>query len=425
MSGSQIYANFRAGSTEANLRALEDLRAVVDEYEAHAAEVRRMTSSMEGGWSGEAAGAAQRGAAPLAVEHEVSGPDIRQAGYAVEAQAAMFRVTGATVVPVPSKPQEPGWLSSVLTDADETYERQLGAYDEANAINAAAMERYEETTRAYLAELPVTYGTLRPDEASIAVVPLPPAQAREFGGEVDPGGSGGGDSTRTAGYAPPPVTSGHDVQVGGGQPAPPPAPAPGNGGTAPSGVTSPVVAPPSAGGAPRPVPGPPNAFDGGHPPLGPGDRAPAPSDGRGVTRGTSGDGRSSTGRGAPLASLDEHARRGAAADPEGRGAPRGAHAGGEEARGSRGALDERGARAGQGGMAGADAEGRAANRGGLGVPGSGERGRAGGPGGAVGSGAGAGREEDHEHSRPDYLVIDDPDAVFGNDIPTAPPVIGE
>ena len=34
-------------------------------------------------------------------------------------------------------------------------------------------------------------------------------------------------------------------------------------------------------------------------------------------------------------------------------------------------------------------------------------------------------EEDTEHQRPDYLVEADPDAIFGTDQRTSPPVIGE
>jgi hypothetical protein len=41
------------------------------------------------------------------------------------------------------------------------------------------------------------------------------------------------------------------------------------------------------------------------------------------------------------------------------------------------------------------------------------------PGGRRGEG-----EEDEEHQRPSFLVEGDPDAVFGTDQMTAPPVIG-
>lgn len=34
-------------------------------------------------------------------------------------------------------------------------------------------------------------------------------------------------------------------------------------------------------------------------------------------------------------------------------------------------------------------------------------------------------EEDGEHKRPSFLLEGDPDAVFGTDQMTAPPVIGE
>jgi hypothetical protein len=47
----------------------------------------------------------------------------------------------------------------------------------------------------------------------------------------------------------------------------------------------------------------------------------------------------------------------------------------------------------------------------------------GGMGGARGHGSEG--EEDQEHQRPTYLVEGDPDEVFGTDMRTAPPVIGE
>ncbi|NBH06577.1 hypothetical protein GTY80_25460, partial [Amycolatopsis sp. SID8362] len=43
-----------------------------------------------------------------------------------------------------------------------------------------------------------------------------------------------------------------------------------------------------------------------------------------------------------------------------------------------------------------------------------------GPGGRRGEG-----EEDDEHQRPDFLIEADPDAIFGTDQRTSPPVIGE
>ena len=62
---------------------------------------------------------------------------------------------------------------------------------------------------------------------------------------------------------------------------------------------------------------------------------------------------------------------------------------------------------------------------------AGGAGRAGGAGagrggaGMGGGGAGGRKEEDDEHERPSYLVEADPDATFGTDEVTAPPVIGQ
>jgi hypothetical protein len=62
--------------------------------------------------------------------------------------------------------------------------------------------------------------------------------------------------------------------------------------------------------------------------------------------------------------------------------------------------------------------------GGLGAGGAGGRGTGAG-GGGMGRGQKGEGDEDTEHSRPTYLVEGDPDEVFGTDMRTAPPVIGE
>jgi hypothetical protein len=75
-----------------------------------------------------------------------------------------------------------------------------------------------------------------------------------------------------------------------------------------------------------------------------------------------------------------------------------------------------------GGIGAAEA---AAGRG-MGGLGSGSAaGRGGTGGGGMGRGQKGEGDEDTEHSRPTYLVEGDPDEVFGTDLRTAPPVIGE
>ncbi len=93
---------------------------------------------------------------------------------------------------------------------------------------------------------------------------------------------------------------------------------------------------------------------------------------------------------------------------------------------------------GAGSATGAGAASGAARPGGIGAAeAAAGRGMGGlGSGGAAGRGAGMGGgglgrgqkgegDEDTEHSRPTYLVEGDPDEVFGTDLRTAPPVIGE
>ncbi|NBH08856.1 hypothetical protein GTY80_37155, partial [Amycolatopsis sp. SID8362] len=62
---------------------------------------------------------------------------------------------------------------------------------------------------------------------------------------------------------------------------------------------------------------------------------------------------------------------------------------------------------------------------GMGGLGSGAAGRGGMGAGGMGRGQKGEGDEDTEHSRPTYLVEGDPDEVFGTDLRTAPPVIGE
>jgi hypothetical protein len=81
---------------------------------------------------------------------------------------------------------------------------------------------------------------------------------------------------------------------------------------------------------------------------------------------------------------------------------------------------------GPGGAAGAAAPGAAGGpgaRGAMGGPGGAAGGRGAGGMGGMGAGHGQGGE-DSEHQRPSYLVEPDPDAMFGTDRLTAPPVIG-
>jgi hypothetical protein len=107
----------------------------------------------------------------------------------------------------------------------------------------------------------------------------------------------------------------------------------------------------------------------------------------------------------------------------GRGAGGGFGPGGSGGAGSSTGAGSASGAARPGGIGAAEA---AAGRGmgGLGSGGAGGRGSGTG-GGGMGRGQKGEGDEDTEHSRPTYLVEGDPDEVFGTDLRTAPPVIGE
>nr|CTQ94551.1 glycine-rich protein [Kibdelosporangium sp. MJ126-NF4] len=175
---------------------------------------------------------------------------------------------------------------------------------------------------------------------------------------------------------------------------------PGNGGlnTPPgSHIPPPSINTGTAGYTPPPPPSNTN-FNGSNPPFG-GGGGPNTGSGFGGPMGSGGFGPGGSGYG-----------------PGGGGGPR--PGGGFGPTGSGPAAGAAGSNAGSGppgsgGMGGGPGRGGAAGgRGGMGAGGMGG-------GGARGEGG-----EDEEHQRPSYLVEPDPDATFGSDQMTAPPVIG-
>lgn len=101
------------------------------------------------------------------------------------------------------------------------------------------------------------------------------------------------------------------------------------------------------------------------------------------------------------------------ARPGGGFGPTGSGSGGPGAGSAAGSAPPGSGGPGAGGMGGAGRGGAAGGRGGMGGMG----------GGMGGAGRGEGGD-DEEHQRPSYLVEPDPDATFGTDQMTAPPVIG-
>lgn len=401
MTGDDIYRNFHEGKGPGGLNeAAEIVHGIAETYGKRATQIRMLVARMESAWQGDAAGAAYRGAGPLAVEHEMSSTALSTAQDLTCRQAGSFSEAKGRVVPVPPKPELTNPLV-VLSNpfAVDDFERQVDEYSAAAQNNVDVMNGYSGASKYNTVNLPTSYGKLSDDHAGI-----------------DVGTSHGGGG------------AGHGVIEG---------PSPGDD-TGRDTDTNRDVSDSSDGGdtADRtPVDGP------GHmPPPGPGTGSPG-KDSPGTGPGSSTPGITSPGTfvpgpsPSPVGSLDTGAGRtpgptigtpspgvgtvvpgpGGLGGPPGGAGPRG---GGARPYGI--APGPRGGLPGAPGV-GVEPHGPGA-RPGTGPAAAGARGTA--PGGGFPMGAPGRSGEDTEHKRPEWLQGGDPDELFGTDVVTAPPTIG-
>lgn len=416
MDGRQIYENFVNGRGPEKLNTVADvIRDVERDYEMWAADVRELTAKMESAWSGDAAGAARRGAGPLVVEHELARPELTTAQDLTVRQVDSFDQAKNSVQPIPNQPEKPGMWDNVISfgGASDDYESQMRGYNGANDQNVQVMRQYEDSSNYNTSGMPQSYGNLDPDQSEIVIgsePKTPPPDDGKSGRQWVPPDVNGNDTGGSDGRTPPGSwnTLPSQTTTPSGW-TPPPSTLPGQ----PPVGTLPVN-PPPGGGPGYPPPGgwppgtpPPGALPPGSRPPGsqlpPGSRPPG---GGGGPRGGFGPGGSS-GSGGP--GSGQGGMRGGGGGGFG---PGGSGSGGPGAGGPRsGAMP--------GGMFGGDDHHGNQNRGAA----AGGRGGAGSPMGG-GGGAGGKGEEDTEHQAPSYLLENDPDAIFGTDEITAPPVIG-
>lgn len=401
MDAQQIYDNFQTGVGGNGLsQAAAVVKELVAAYEERADSITQLTGRMESAWRGDAAGAAQRGAGPLAVEHALAAPDMNVAQDLSNRQVGSFDQARTAVTPVPPMPDKPSVWENVtsLGDADRTYEGKLSEHNKAAENNVAVMRSYADASDHNVGGMPSSYGTLLADESGVSVAQPPgdraggfldgrerahdPSDGREGGrvdrvdtstGTVTPSNAQPPASTSSASWAPPAST-------------PPP-----TGGPGPL-ITKPglgMISVPGPGPVPAPVfppgrdTGPGQQRGEGGRTSGPGSRGGLGGAGERDTRGGTGAGRPDARGGGPGTGMGDGVR---GAGPRTGGSAPGEHA-------ARGASGTRTGAAGAGGM---------------------------GAGGGRGQGG-----EDTEHERASFLQERDPDALFGTDEITAPPVIGQ
>ncbi|ONF64999.1 hypothetical protein AVR91_0228070 [Amycolatopsis keratiniphila subsp. keratiniphila] len=443
MDGKQIYENFTQGDTR-NLRSAADRVAELSNaYVERGMAIKSLQTRMTASWTGSAADAANAGAGPLEQAFKETADPLFQTRDSVTTQADSFDDSGSSVVPVPPKPDKPNpWTTGLkgaipiagpfmVNNDIKNYQEGVAKHEAANQNNVRVMDQYDSVTSSTSSSLPTDYGVLKSDGADVSVKtpggtppvhpPVIPVKPIRNGGGDDNDGTdtsgtddngtnpnqnrpGGDDRTPTKPgpnddrsviprdrpdpTIPPPTTrkpgDGDDTTrpTGGGKGKPGPTTdipgrTPGRG---PGGDSDNVIGLPNGPGQ-------------NYNPNGPGQNPPGTSGGRNVPPSNSAAGRLLGGEGGT-------GGKAGAPGSGGLGSGRGSGIGGI------------------GGLGGADH--LAGGRGGAG------RGGAGAMGGPMGAGGRrADGDEDDEHQRPDYLIEADPDAIFGTDQRTSPPVIGE
>jgi hypothetical protein len=378
----EIYTQLHGGPGTASIHEAQMASVLIRRNQWERADrIIALSQKIANGWQGEAAEGAYGATQPLANQAVNSSQRLYLAQHILDRQGEAFEYAKNSVVPVPANAPESNIMNDVIpweTDLDAAIKKyQADAQHNIDIFNEYDGQSYDNEI-----DMPLDYGQVMDTGGEITVIPS--------GGTRLGGGSGDGEHGLSEPYRP------SSADGGGNQPPP------GGGGQ----QQQPLL--PGGGGhqptpAGRSLPEPPESTNPGgwsdtRPPDGsiPGG-GPNPGSGQGTGGGVGTGGGAGYGPGfAP-----------------GYGA--GGGAAGGSTRGERGGL-----RQGPGGRMGGIPPGEGfAGRGGTGA-----RGAAGVPGMGMGAGRGKG-EDDYEHERASYLEEPDPEATFGDDRMTSPPVIGE
>lgn len=456
MTGEQIYANFYGKASENFQMAAIQVTNVSSKYQSIAERFAAVQQRMMNSWTGGAADDAKAGAAPLESTLRQSVKRLDRYGTGHGDQSNAFDAASRDVIPVPDKPALPNGfevVKKVVTGGGGAmvadYLAQVEAYNAAQTHNVGVMTRYQEATTVNQ-DIPADYP--RPDRGGGTVTKEvegePPDNTVTAHPLEDPNGRGGGDPDGESG-------GGGGTQSGshGGSGSGPNGVPPGGGlkdltslsdagnGTPPGGPSNPL--PPTG---PNNPPGPSNPNG----PFGsvlanPNPKAVIPDCGPGIKPHFNDDSNDDPNDPNDPNNPNDLPDLGDRDDPNDRtttsvvGPAAGGSSGWPGGTSGRYTSDAwstgdggaRNGQAGAGGVFGGGAGGPggpglgAVGAGGAGLAGAARgRGGAGGFGGAMPGSRGKG-DDDTEHTRPEFLIEPDPNAVFGTDAPSSAPVIGE
>ncbi|MBO0839915.1 MAG: hypothetical protein J2O49_03745, partial [Sciscionella sp.] len=147
--GTGIYYNFHdSQNPDGWTNAANTLNQLNQTYSQRPKEITRLMSMMESAWQGDASGQAQRGAGPLAVEHEVAAYQMNSASYAASSQASSLSSAKTSVKdpgPAPTDPHESG-IENFFFGTEDKYKNALKGYNATNQHNVDVMNNYAEGT---------------------------------------------------------------------------------------------------------------------------------------------------------------------------------------------------------------------------------------------------------------------------------------
>ncbi|MFI9449455.1 hypothetical protein [Amycolatopsis sp. NPDC052450] len=357
-------------------------------------------TASQGTWDGDAAGNAQGYFKSLSKWSESNSQNAKLASETIYDQgtaASTVKNTMPKPIPFDWKEEVGGWMKSNLftlgDNIDKSIQKQKDS-QEAHTQAASAMNNYDKSLYDAASKQPAFAEPPKFGAGGGGGIEEPPPRPLPY--QVPPGSGNPGSNNPGNTYIPPGSGGGGNGGGGGGGGGGYGSSIPGPGSSTGSGSIPSSTTPSGLQGGPPPItsPGPNNNTA---MPMGPMPMAP-PMMGGGMgdseynsRSGRGGGGGSGFGPGSGAGSTPGSGSASGAARPGGVGAA------------------EAAAGRGMGGLGGG-----AAGRGGPGMGG-----------GMGGRGQQADGDEDTEHQRPTYLVEGDPDEVFGTDMRTAPPVIGE
>jgi hypothetical protein len=215
MSAEAIYKNFREDATgtgslgdgwDASWNALNELPR-------RAVRVKRLANKIESYWEGDAAGGAQRGLGPIALDLTAAGQDHDASQDSIYQQSQAFTTARDSVREVPPEPQltdvvAQGYAGSLVGGvvAMMSMEHRATQRNAAAAHNVQVYETYHTSSTDNADRIPAKINTLYSDNAPMSVAP------RRDSGPVSPGPGAAEEPTSTSrtgggtdGRTPPPV----------------------------------------------------------------------------------------------------------------------------------------------------------------------------------------------------------------------------